>query len=125
MQQKVWGNRPPADNSHALDMVFWTRGGYLLMRETTCDLHAPALNCVQLFVTPWTVACQVSLSMGFPRQEYWSGLPSPSGVLLNTGIESASPALAGGFFSTEPLGKPLDLQYDSEILLLSVYPFPE
>ena len=40
-----------------------------------CDTHV--LSCVQLFVTPWTVAHQASLSMGFPRQEYWSGLSYP------------------------------------------------
>ena len=58
-------------------------------------------------VTPWTVAHQVSLSMEFPRQEYWSGLPFPStGDLPDPGIEPASPALAGGFFTTESLGKP-------------------
>ena len=45
--------------------------------------------------------------MGFPRQEYWSGLPFPSpGDLPDPGIESMSPALAGGFFTTEPPGKP-------------------
>ena len=45
--------------------------------------------------------------MGFPRQEYWSGLPFPSpGDLPNPGIEPASPAVADGFFTTEPLGKP-------------------
>ena len=72
------------------------------MRETTCDLHAQSFNCVQLFVTPWTVACQVSLSMGFPRQEYWSGLPFPSpGDLPDPAIEPMSPQLAGGFFTTE------------------------
>ena len=44
--------------------------------------------------TPWTVAYQVPLSMGFSRQEYWSGLPSPSpGDLPNPGIEPRSPAL--------------------------------
>ena len=49
---------------------------------------------VQLFVTAWTIACQVPLSMGFPRQEYWSGFPFPSpGYLLNPGIEPRSPAL--------------------------------
>ena len=62
------------------------------------------------FVTPWTVACHSPLSMGFPRQEYWSGLPFPSpGDLPNPGIEPtspASPALAGGFFTAEPPGKP-------------------
>ena len=58
------------------------------------------------FVTPWTVACQVPLSMGFLRQEYWSELPFPSlEDLPDPGIEPASPALAGGFFA-EPPRKP-------------------
>ena len=60
------------------------------------------------FVT-WTVARQAPLSMGFPRQEYWSGLPFlSSGNLPDPGIEPmspASPALAGRFFTTEPPGK--------------------
>ena len=56
--------------------------------------------------TPWTVAHQAPLSLGFPRQEYWSELPFPSpGDLPNPGIKPASPALAGGFFTTEPPGK--------------------
>ena len=54
------------------------------------------LSCfsrVRLCVTVWTVALQAPLSMGFPRQEYWSGLPFPSpGNLPNPGIEPASPA---------------------------------
>ena len=59
------------------------------------------------FVTPWTVACQASLSMGFPKQEHWCGLPHPPpGGLLNTGVEPVSPALAGWFPTTEPPGKP-------------------
>ena len=50
-----------------------------------------------------TVAHQASLSMGFPRQEYWSELPFPSlGDLPNPGIELESPELAGRFFTTEP-----------------------
>ena len=58
--------------------------------------------------TPWTAAHQAPLSMGFPRQEYWSGLPFPSpGDLSHPGIEPMSPALAGEFFTTEPSGKPL------------------
>ena len=53
-----------------------------------------------LTVTPWTIAPQAPLSMGFPRPEYWNGLPFPSpGGLLYPGIEPASPALAGGFFT--------------------------
>ena len=58
-------------------------------------------SCVQLFGTPWTVACQAPL--GFSRQEYWSGLPCPSsGDRLYLRIEpmSLSPTLAGGFFAT-------------------------
>ena len=56
--------------------------------------------------TLWTVAHQTPLSMGFPRQEYWSGLPFPSsGDLPNPGTKPASPAFAGGLFTTEPAGK--------------------
>ena len=51
--------------------------------------------------------CVAPLSMGFPRQEYWNGLQFPSpGDLPDPGMESASPALAGGFFTTEPPEKP-------------------
>ena len=58
------------------------------------------------FVTPWTVACQVPLSVGFSRKEYWSGLLFPSpGDLPNPGIEPESPGLAGRFFTTESPGK--------------------
>ena len=61
---------------------------------------------VWLFVTPWTVAHQAPPSMGFPRQEYWSGLPFPSpGNLPDPGIEHNSPALAGGSFTAESPGK--------------------
>ena len=64
----------------------------------------------QLFATPWTVAYQAPLSMEFSRQEYWIGLPfPPPGDLPDPEIEPtslASPALAGGFFTTAPPGKP-------------------
>ena len=61
--------------------------------------------------TPWTIAYQAPLSMGFHRQEYWSGLLFPSpGDLPNTGTELPSPALAGGFFTTEPPGKPINIK---------------
>ena len=64
---------------------------------------------VWLFVTPLTVAHKAPLSMGFPRQKYWSGLPVPStGDLPNPGIKPiclASPELAGSFFTTKPPGK--------------------
>ena len=65
------------------------------------------LSHVQLFATPGTVAAQAPLSMGFSRQEFWSGLPFPSpGDLPNSGIEPASPAFAGEFFTAEPSPKP-------------------
>ena len=69
-----------------------------------------ACSHVQLFATLWTVAHQVPLSMGFSRQEYWSGLPYlPPGEPPDPGIEPTSAvslALAGRFFTTEPPGKP-------------------
>ena len=56
-----------------------------------------------LTVTFLTAARQAPLSMGFSRQKYWSGLPfPPPGDLPDPGIEPASPAVAGGFFTTEP-----------------------
>ena len=61
-------------------------------------------------VTPWTVARQAPLSTGFPRQEYWSGLPFPfPGDFSDPGTEPASPAVAGRFFTAEPLGKPIHM----------------
>ena len=61
---------------------------------------------VPLFVTPWTVTLQATLSMGFSRQEHWSKLPfPPTGDFPDPGIEPTSPgppALAGGFFNTAP-----------------------
>ena len=68
-------------------------------------------------MTPWSAACQAPLSMEFSRQEYWNGLPCPPpGDLPDPRIKTtslASPALAGGFFTTEPPWKPsnIDEQY--------------
>ena len=65
------------------------------------------LSCVRLFVNPWTVAHQAPLSMGFCRQEYWSGLPCPSpGDLPDPGIEPRSPALQANSLPFELPGKP-------------------
>ena len=67
---------------------------------------AQLLSLVRLFATPWTVAHQAPLSMGFPRQEYWSGLPFPPPEdLLNPGIKPMSPALADEFFTSLLPGK--------------------
>ena len=67
-----------------------------------------SLSRVQLFATPWTVAHQAPPSMGFSRQEYWSGLPSLSpGDLPDPGIEPRSPALQADALPSEPPGKPV------------------
>ena len=75
-------------------------------------------------MTLWTIARQAPLSIGFPRQEYWSGLPVPSpGGLPNTGIEPTSPALASRVFTTEPPAKPryydtMMIKEEKEIIVL-------
>ena len=64
-----------------------------------------SLSRVQLFATPWTVAYQASPSMGFSRQEYWSGVPLPSpGDLPDPGIEPGSPPLEADALTSEPPG---------------------
>ena len=66
-----------------------------------------SLSRVRLLVTPWTIAYQAPPSMGFSRQEYWSGLPFPSpGDLPNPGIKPRSPALQADALPSEPPGKP-------------------
>ena len=75
---------------------------YLKYIKNTCMLSC--FGHVQLFATPWTVACQAPLSIGFSRQGYWSGWPHPPpGDLPNPGIKPGShmsPALTGRFFTT-------------------------
>ena len=67
-----------------------------------------SLSSVWLSATPWTLAYQASPSMGFSRQEYWSGLLFLSpGDLPDPGIELGSPTLEAGALTSEPLGKPL------------------
>ena len=73
-------------------------------------LKIKSLSCVRLFATPWTVAHQAPLSLGFSRQEYWIGLPFPSpGDLPNPGTEPRSPALQADALTSEPPGKPKPL----------------
>ena len=75
------------------------------------------------FATLRMVACQAPLSMGFSRQEYWSGLPfSPPGGLPNPEVEAVSPALAGRFFATVPPGKP-NITYGISQIHLSIKHF--
>ena len=87
-----------------LSRLGWNQG------ETTwLKCESVSHSVVLLFGTPWIVARQAPLSVGFARQEYWSGLPfSSPGDLPGLGIESmllASPALAGSLFITVPVGK--------------------
>ena len=68
--------------------------------------ESKSLSVMSNSATPWTVACQAPLSMGFPRQEYWSGLPFPSlGDLPAPGIKPGSPALREDSLPSEPPGK--------------------
>ena len=70
-----------------------------------------SLSRVRLFVTPWTVARQAPLSLGFSRQEYWSGLPFPfPGDLPDPGIEPGSPAFQADALTSEPSGKPTSIR---------------
>ena len=78
------------------------------------------LSHVLLFAAPWTVAWQAPLSMEFPKQEYWSGLPfPPPGNLPDSGIKPASPALAGRSLPLNHQGSPILIyitsKYDSRI----------
>ena len=79
-------------------------------KDSTCsagDRGVKSLHRVWLFATPWTVAYQAPLSMGFSRQQYWSGLPFPSlGDLLDTGIELGSPTFQAEALLSEPPRKP-------------------
>ena len=88
-------NDPPCQSSphsyhHSLAKAFTTQGHQTVWKK----VKVKSLNRVRLFVTPWTVAYQVPPSMGFSRQEYWSGVPFPSpGDLPKPGIEAGSPTL--------------------------------
>ena len=90
-------------------------------------MYVCVLSCVWFFATPWTIACLAPLSMGFPRQEYWSGLPFPPlEDLPDPGIELisfTSPAVAGRFFTTNATW---EAQYGSlQYSLVSLLALPE
>ena len=88
---------------------------HMCVRTFVC-ICVCTLSRVQLFATPWTVACQAPLSMEFSRQECWRRLPFPTpGDLHNAGTEPTSlvsPALAGGIFTTAPPGKSYPNDYN-------------
>ena len=95
-----------------------------LFNNIYCILHCMIANsclvaksCPTLY-DPMDVAHQTPLSMAFPRQEYWSGLPfPPPGDIPDPRVEPMSPALAGGFFTVEPLGKPMSANSTSTIFV--------
>ena len=106
------------------------RGSLIMADKLSCSVAcgnlstpcAQSLSPVWLFVTPWTVACQALLSIGFSQQEYWSGLPfPPPGNLPEWGIEPMSPVLTGRFFSTVPSGESLVIQFSSVQLLSCIW----
>ena len=87
-----------------LSKYFWVDVEHL-RRSVHCCLVTVMSNS---FPIPWTVVCQASLSMGFHRQENWSGLPFPSpGDLLDPGTESLSPVLQANYLPLSHLGSPM------------------
>ena len=84
----------------------WSDGTWF--HDAEWKVKVKSLSHVRLFTTPWTVACQAPPSMGFSRQEYWSGWPFPSpGDLPDPGIEHTSPALQAYALTSEPPRKPM------------------
>ena len=84
----------------------WKQPKWLSTEEWIKKKWSKSLSRVRLFATPWTVAHLAPLSMGFSRQEYWSGLPFPSpGDLPDPGIEPRSSALQADTLTSEPRGK--------------------
>ena len=97
----------------------WTRWrikNWLLQYKV--KVKVKLLSRVRLFATPWAVTYQASPSMGFSRQEYWSGLPFPSpGDLSDPGIEPGSPALEADALTSEPPGRQVADQERLETIL--------
>ena len=92
--------RPMASGNQQRAQVSWASLPFVLLLFS----HSAMSNS---FATPWTVACWVPLSMGFPRQEYWYGLPFPTpGDLPNPGVEPRSPALQADSLVLSQQGSP-------------------
>ena len=125
-KQKKWGRSRQSFSGQGTQRGFWRTGNFFFLTLTlnpledplNYDVHflvitacvcvcAQSLSHAQLFANLWTVDCQAPLSMGFPRQEYWSGLPfAPPGDLPNPGIELMSPALKVDFLPLSYRGSP-------------------
>ena len=121
----------PTQRLHHLSAMSAVAGGFSTISSTweapLPPLCAQPLSCVRLFVIPWTVARQAPLSMGFSRQEQWSGLPFLiPGDLPDSGIEPtslASSALAGDSLSLVPAGKPFICYRSVQIVYFFLSPF--
>ena len=99
-------SRPLLTQGSAKD--FWTLTGKSGSYQHMNWIELKSLSHVGLFASPWSVAHQAPPSMGFFRQEFWSGLPFPSpGDLPDPGIEPRSPALRADALTSEPPGKPV------------------
>ena len=80
------------------------------------ESEVKSLSHVWLFATPWTIAYQAPLSVGFSRQEYWSGLPFPSpGARPNPGIEPGSPALQTDAFTILTTMENMHIKYSTSL----------
>ena len=106
------GSSPPRDRTHTSCIGRWILCHWATWEIPDFTMHVCLLSGfshIRFCASLWTVACQAPLSMGFSRQEYWSGLPCPPpGDLPNSGIKPASlmsPALVGGLFTTSTTGK--------------------
>ena len=112
---------------HWLKSVFRGISSLELPAQRRVGKHSPlgprevkSFSHIQLFVTPWSVACQTPPSIGFSRQEYWNGLPFPSpGDLPNPGIELGSPPLQADSLTSEPPGKSGKNPYSKHDLILN------
>ena len=88
----------------------------LKIRKFELTMHAQSLSHIRLLATPWTVARQAPLSMGFSRQEHWSGLPCPPpGDFLNPGVKPRSATLHTDSLPSEPPGKLLIIRFGTAI----------
>ena len=106
----------PRMGNNSLCLAFLSLISRPFLEDGLC-VCAQLLSCVQLFVIPWTIDDQVSLSMGFSRQEYWSGLPFPPPEdLPHLGIEHAAPVQTDSFFTTESPGKPYPRPFFSVLI---------
>ena len=103
-RQDYWSELPFPYPGDLLNPAIKSMSSVLAGRFSTTESPGTpkSISRIRLFVTPWTVACQASLSMEFYRQEYWNELPLPSpGDLPNPGIEAGSPMLQADSLLTE------------------------